>query len=98
MPNITAAGTYTKDTSGFSFLTSSGGSSRTLLIDGDSSVDIKLKYTDDAGTDRTLENGTITSLPKSIEIGVLAKDLKIVVGGSPTLINVTGGGIQNVRA
>jgi hypothetical protein len=57
---------------------------------------LEIQYTDDAGVDRTLEDGTITALPKSVEIGLLAMDLKIVVtGGSPNF-NVTLGGIEAI--
>lgn len=89
MPNITAAGTYTGDMAGFDFLKGSA-SPRSLLFAGTTiGTALSIQYTDDTGTDQTLENGSITTLPTSITIDSLPLSLKLVVTGSPNF-NVTG--------
>ena len=83
MPDISSAGTYTKDTAGYGFLRAQGGG-RVLLFAGSSiGTSVDIQYTDDQGTDRTVENGSITVLPTSVYIRSLNQDLKIVVTGTP---------------
>ena len=90
MPDITSAGTYTKDNDGFEFLAGIN-QQRVLLFAGATlPTTLEVKYSDDQGVDRVLEDGTITALPTSIVIGPVKRALKIVAtGGSPDL-NVTG--------
>lgn len=87
MPNITTADTFTKTTTGFGGLQANG-LRRTMLFSGSSvGTTCVVKYTDDTGTDATLEDGSITVLPTSLVVE-LDRDLKIVTTGSPNL-NVT---------
>ena len=95
MPNITAAGTYTKRSPGFEFL---GGSAAyrndyiTLLFAGTTlPTTLEVQYTDDTGTARTFANGAVTALPTSITIENVGRPIQIVAtGGSPDF-NVTSG-------
>lgn len=89
MPNITAAGTYTGDMAGFEFLKGSASPRRLLFAGSSIGTSVYLQYTDDTGTDRTLENGSVTTLPTSLTIDSLPMNLKMVVTGSPSF-NVTG--------
>lgn len=89
MPNITAAGTYTADMAGFGFLRASASPRKILFAGSSIGTAVEIKYTDDSGTDRTLENGAVTTLPTSMSLQELPLDLKIVVTGSPNF-NVTG--------
>ena len=97
MPDITVAGTYDKDSAGFKFLESAGFKNRTILLAGTMPSSIDIQYIDDGDTPtaRTLENGSITALPASIEIGLLAVDLQIVVVGSISDLNVMSGGVDS---
>lgn len=92
MPNISEAGTYTKENADFGFLRGTN-QNMPLLFAGDStgSGPILVQYTDDRGVDRTLENGEITALPASIIVASLNRDIKIVVSGTPVNLNVSGG-------
>ena len=89
MPNIAAAGTYTGDMAGFEFLKASASPRKILFAGASIGTAVEIKYTDDSGTDRTLENGAVTTLPTSMSLQELPLDLKIVVTGSPNF-NVTG--------
>lgn len=83
MPDISASGTYTKAEGGSFARLAANRAVRQLLFAGTSvGTTCEVKYTDDEGTDRTLENGTITALPTSIEVDMNI-DLKVVVTGSP---------------
>ena len=89
MPDITEAGTYTRKSPGFKFLRRTN-SKRVLLFGGNSlGSSVSIQYTDDRGTDRTIENGEVSLLPKSVCLDSLNADLKIVVTGTPDF-NVTG--------
>lgn len=96
MPNITSAATYTKDTAGFGFLSykdpKTGVAAEKVLLFAGSTVGTacSVVYTDDTGTDRTLEGGSVTTLPTSMTIKPMTKDLKIVVTGTPSF-NVSSG-------
>jgi len=82
MPDISAAGTVDKSNGGFGQL-GAVRATRQLLFAGTSvGTTCEVKYTDDEGADRTLENGTITALPTSIQVEINA-DLKVVTTGSP---------------
>ena len=90
MPDITAAGTYTKDTPGFEFLKASP-RPRTFLFAGAAPGDaISIQYTDDMAMDHEIENGNSTAVPWSPYIRRANTDLKIVVTGTPNF-NVTEG-------
>lgn len=89
MPNIAAAGTYTGDMAGFEFLKASASPRKILFAGSSIGTSVYLQYTDDTGTDRTLENGSVTTLPTSLAIDSLPMNLKMVVTGSPNF-NVTG--------
>jgi len=83
MPDISVAGTYTKAEGGTFARLEANRSVRQLLFAGTTvGTTCEVKYTDDEGTDRTLENGTITALPTSIEVD-MNTDLKVVTTGSP---------------
>lgn len=96
MPNITAAGTYTKNSPGFEFLSWSmlqtkGPRSQVLLFsDGSPGASCLIQYIDDQGVARTLENGSIRRLPQSLDVSGLQRDLQIVVTGTPNF-NITAG-------
>lgn len=96
MPNITAAGTYSKLTPGFEFLSwgmlqRQGPRSQILLFsDGEPGTSCLIQYVDDEGVARTLENGAIKKLPQSIDVSGLQLDLQIVVTGNPNF-NLTAG-------
>lgn len=85
MPNITAAGTYTKDSVGFENLKATN-KPRQIMIGGTLGTSLTINYVDDKGTARPLENGTVT-IPYSKEININA-DLELVSVGTPNL-NVT---------
>ncbi len=90
MPNITAAGTYTQANEGFEFLKASN-TDTTLLFAGTTLPStLEVKYTDDEGVDHTLEDGTITVLPKSMTIKAIRRPLKIVATGGTPNFNVVG--------
>lgn len=90
MPDITAAGTYIGSDDGFSFLNETTGDTVILFSDGTLPTTLEVKYVDDQGVDRVLEDGTITTLPSSIVVSTIKRPLKIVAtGGSPSF-NVTG--------
>lgn len=87
MPNITTAATFDKDTQGLSMLRATPGV-RYLCFSGSSTgTSTTVQFTDDAGTDAVIPNGTISSLPTFLEVkpGI---DLKIVTTGTPNF-NVT---------
>jgi len=88
MPNISAAGTYTKASAGCVKLQATN-AQRTLLFAGTSlGASCTVQYTDDAGVDRDIPNGSITVLPTALMVTAADVDLKIVVTGSPSF-NVT---------
>ena len=97
MPDITTTGTYTDASTGFGFLAAVNNPRtlrpyrRVLLFAGSAlGTTVEVKYTDDEGTDHTLQNGSVTILPTSIVVDEAPVPLKIVVtGGSPNF-NVTG--------
>lgn len=94
MPDIFAAGTFDVDTSAAwrRTLESKKGNPRTLLFGGVSvGTTTEIQYETDGGTWATLEDGDITSLPRSIVLDALAMDVRIVSTGSP-ILNVTFGG------
>jgi hypothetical protein len=83
MPDISAAGTVSKTGDKSAALLAATPTTRQLLFAGTSvGTTCEVKYTDDEGTDRTLENGTITALPTSVQVEMNA-DLKVVTTGSP---------------
>ena len=83
MPDISVAGTVSKTGDKSAALLAATPAVRQLLFAGTTVVTTcSVKYTDDEGTDRTLENGTITALPTSIEVD-MNTDLKVVTTGSP---------------
>lgn len=85
MPDITVAGTVDKTGSKSAALLAATPAVRQLLFAGSSvGTTCEIKYTDDEGADRVVENGTITALPTSIEVEMNA-DLKVVTTGSPNL-------------
>jgi len=87
MPNIAAAGTYTKATAGFGALAATP-ARRVFKFAGSSLGDsCLLKYVDDAGELQTFEDGTITALPYNFEL-IDNVECKIVVTGTPNF-NVT---------
>lgn len=96
MPNITSAATYTKDTAGFGFLSykdpkTADEKQKVLLFAGSTiGTACSVVYTDDAGVDRTLEGGSVTTLPTSMTIEPMRRDLKIIVTGTPSF-NVSSG-------
>jgi hypothetical protein len=96
MPNITVAGTYTKASTGFNFLSGTQNQSgapndQVLLFAGTSlGTSVAVQYIDDQGVARTFKDGDITFLPTSLRIGPLEVDLQIVAVGSPNF-NVTPG-------
>ena len=81
MPNITAAGTYTKDTPGFEMLRSTS-SQRAFLFGGSSyGSSCTIGYLDDTGTAQVFGNGSITeNVSKKIPANI---NIQIVVAGSP---------------
>lgn len=89
MPNITAPGTYTKDTPGFESLESREGDRGFLFGDPEVGVaanygtSTKIGYIADNGVPQSFSNGTITeNVSKLIRGG--NRDIQIVVtGGSP---------------
>ena len=97
MPNITASGTYTKDSAGFGFLSGVPGE-RTILFAGTTiGTALKVVYVDDQAVDRDIEDGAITALPRSMVIGQCARDLKIVVTGSPNFNATDAGNSRTAR-
>ncbi|MCG7985069.1 MAG: hypothetical protein JAY90_20255 [Candidatus Thiodiazotropha lotti] len=94
MPDITAPGTYTKETGDdWSFLGTAIGEEITLLFsDGTLPTTLAVGYTDDQGIDRIFEGGVITALPRSFVIGPLDEPIKLfVTGGSPNFNVIRGG-------
>lgn len=90
MPDVTQAGTYTKDDPGFEFLSGSF-VAKVILFAGNSLGDsCELQYIDDEDTPRTPENGQVLYLPRSVNIGWMRRDLQLVVTGTPDF-NVTSG-------
>lgn len=90
MPNVTQAGTYSKNTQGFDFL-SGVFAPRVLLFAGViANGTIKIQYQDDAGVYRTLENGEFYNLPRSFILPELQLDVILVVDGEPNF-NVSAG-------
>ena len=87
MPDIAVAGTVTKDTLGFSGLKRTSRQRAVLLAGTTIGTTCLVQYTDDTGTLRTFEDGTITTLPDSLDIKANT-DITIVTTGSPDL-NVT---------
>jgi hypothetical protein len=81
MPNITAAGTYGKNSAGLDQL---GSPRKRRLYFGGTTVGTQalVQYKNDAGVFQTAENGTITECPKSI-IFDGNKELQVVFSGSP---------------
>lgn len=96
MPNITSAGTFTKSSAGFAFLAwpdknTSKEHERVILFAGSTvGTSCLVQYIDDEGVARTLEDGTISTLPDSVVVAPIRKDLQIVVTGTPSF-NVTSG-------
>lgn len=85
MPDISAAGTVDKTGDKSAALLAATPAVRQLLFAGTTiGTTCEVKYTDDEGTDRTLENGTISTLPTSVQVEMNA-DLKVVTTGSPDL-------------
>lgn len=85
MPDISVAGTVDKTGDKSAALLAATPAVRQLLFAGTTiGTTCEVKYTDDEGVDRVLENGTIGSLPTSIEVEMNA-DLKVVTTGSPDL-------------
>lgn len=80
MPNITASGTYTKDTAGFEKLAATA-NKRSIVINGTLGTSLSLEYVDDQGTQRQLESVTV---PYSKEL-TLNLNLVLVSVGSPNL-------------
>jgi hypothetical protein len=96
MPNITAAGTYTKDSAGFAFLAwpsqrTASEEEKVLLFAGSTiGSSCVVQYIDDQGTGQTFANGTISELPASVSIKPIRRDIQIVTTGTPSF-NVTSG-------
>lgn len=86
MPDITSAATYDKDTAGFGSLRPNP--QKRVLLFGDPKTGVAaiatttVQYKKDNGDWEALENGTISSLPRSITIDMDA-DLRVVSSGSP---------------
>lgn len=80
MPDITAAGTYTKTSPGFESLAASA-RKRELLFAGTLAT-TQVKYIDDKGTAQDLPSGSITTDPTGLFVSTSA-ELQIVVSGSP---------------
>ncbi len=88
MPNITATGTYTKESPGCDFL---GPTRRSpVLLFAGTSAAVDIQYKDDAEVWQTLENGAISTLPSSWWAEGIKRELRLVVTGTPDF-NVTGG-------
>lgn len=82
MPDISAAGTYTKATAGFAGLEATP-ANRAFMFAGSSLGDsCVVKYIDDTGTAQLLENGTVTALPYAFK-ETANLDFVVVVTGSP---------------
>ena len=97
MPDVSTADTFDKYDDGFGFLKSQGGRDRVLLFAGTSiGSSCLVKYIDDEGNAQTIEDGDITSLPASLLVQKLAKDLQIVTTGSPDF-NVSDGGVEGIK-
>lgn len=96
MPQVTAPGTYTKETGDeWSFLGTAIGEEITLLFSGDTlPTTLAVGYEDDQGADRVFEGGVITALPRSFVIGPLDKPLKLFVTGGTPDFNVMPGGTR----
>ncbi len=93
MPNVAAAGTYTKDTPGWEFLAKSAAYRNdymTLLFAGTMPTTIQVQYVDDVGTDRAIQDGDITALPATLSIPNFGRELKVVVTGTAAF-NVSPG-------
>ncbi len=88
MPDITVAGTYTKDSPGFDFLAPKR-SSPVLLFAGITAA-VEIQYKDDADVFRTFENGVVSTLPNSWQAQDIKREIRLVVTGTP-VFNVTGG-------
>lgn len=82
MPDVSAAGTYTKISANCVGLGATP-HKRAILFSGSSVGDsCVVQYTDDGGTDRAFENGTISTLPTSITIEANI-DVEVVFTGTP---------------
>lgn len=96
MPNITTAGTFTKDSTGFAFLSykdpdSGEAYERVLAFSGTTlGTGCSIQFTDDTGTKHTIPSGSISELPTWLRIAPVNFDLQIVVTGTPNF-NVTPG-------
>ena len=87
MPNITAAGTYDKTTTGFGGLRATAGK-RIFHFNGSSlGTACTVKYLNDQASATAFANGAITTLPYEFELDDNI-DCQIVVTGSPNF-NVT---------
>jgi len=82
MPNITSSGTVNETTNGFDGLRGASYKRNLLFAGTTQGTTCYVQYTDDTGTLRTLEGGTIDELPKSLEVSLNA-NLSIVTTGSP---------------
>ena len=88
MPNITAAGTYTKNSAGFELLEATF--KKRIIMWGATSVgnSITFKWVDDQGTARGLQGlESLTDNAGDIEVD-MGCDLQIV-DGTPTDLNVS---------
>lgn len=87
MPNISGAGTFTSATEGFKGLLATN-KERVFSFAGSSIGDsCTIQQIDDQGVARTVEGGSVTSLPRSFTIRINAP-LQIVTTGAANL-NVT---------
>lgn len=82
MPDITAAGTYTKDDAGLSALAANQ-RPREVRLSGNSFGDsCSFRFLDSNNVPRDLEGGTVTSLPYSRFFDTIS-ELDVVFTGTP---------------
>jgi len=91
MPNITTTGTYSSSTDGFEFLTPLRETRVLLFSSGTLPTTLEVQYIDDTGVARTLEGGTITTLPTSLLLWPFNRPLQIKVTGGTPNFNVCEG-------
>jgi hypothetical protein len=82
MPDVSAAGTYTKDSPGCIGLGATPHERAILFAGSTVGSSCLVQYTDDGGTDRTFSNGTISTLPASITVKANIA-VKVVFTGTP---------------
>ena len=94
MPDISAAGTYDKETPGLSFLRGEKRRRTIMFLETSTGssigTSVTIKALNDAGHYAPIPDGSITAIPAAVTLDHINKDLQIVVVGTPDF-NITSG-------